>query len=185
MAPSKPKVGDAAIIDGGPAVVTAVTADAVEFKCPERIAFEERVAELRAMPTGTEEGAAAANTAKEAFQAEHDAKMPPMEERIRLVRHGHALPGGTVTKASPSQLFWIEYSSAWSCHGRLLPRADTPKTEIIEGHICDVHDEDGNCLLIEESVRRKAKLHRKVGEAYDPLNEVAAHIAYVTSGVEA
>lgn len=185
MATRKPKVGDPAIIDGGPAVLTAVTADTVEFKCPERVALEATIAELRAMPTGTEEEAAAANAAKEKFQAEHEAKMPPMKERVRLVGHGHALPGGTVTKASPGQVFWVEHSKAWSCYGRLLSRADVVKTYVVDGKVCDEHDEHGECIMVAPSVRRQAKIHRVIGQAYDPKHEIATHIAHVTTTLEA
>ncbi len=185
MATRKPKVGDAAIIDGGPAVVTAVNPEFVEFKCPERIALEERIARLRAMPQETEEEQIASNAAKVKFMAEHETKMPSEAERIRLVSHGHALPGGMMTKANPSQVFWVGYSEAWSCNGRLLPRADIVKTHVVNGVVCDVHDENEECIIIAPSVRRQAKIHRRMGEAYNPRNEIAAHIAHITDGVEA
>ena len=170
----------------------------VDFKCLERLEYEEKIAELRAMPTDTEEVRkefqkkgqagpleAAKNAAKEKFMAEHEAKMPSLEERHRLVGHGHVLPGGQRTSASPDKVYWVEYSEAWSCHGRLLPRADVVKTHVVGGVICDVHDEDGECIMLAPSVRRRAKIHRVIGQKYDPMNEIAAHIAHATTTAEA
>ena len=167
MTTRKPKVGDAALIDGGPAEISAVTAEYVEFKCPERIAFEARIAELRAMPTGTEEAAAVANAAKEKFRAEHEAKMPPLEERARLVSHGHALPGGTVTKASPKQVFWVAYSEAWSCHGRLLPRLsrDGPAHEPRGGHAADIRTGETDSRGGRPDGRRRVQNHAGLGSS--------------------
>ena len=183
MTTRKPKVGDAAIIDGGPAVITAVSPTSIEFKCPERVERDARIAELRAMPRGTEGEEAAANAAKEEFMAEHQAKLDAVGDadyRKLLANHGHALPGGTVMVASPGQVFWVEFSKAWAANGRLLPRADVVETEVVDGRVREVKNKKGEPVITEPSVRREAKLFRKQGQDYNPLREVAAHIAHVS-----
>lgn len=203
MAHRKPKVGDPAIIDGCECKITFVGAERVDFKCLERLAYEVRVAELRAMPTDTEKvrkefqakGRAgpleeAATEAKAKFMAEHEAKMPPMAERHRLVLHGQILPGGQRTSASPRKVYWVEHSGAWTCFGRLLSRAEVVKTHVDKGGVvCDTLDEHGDCIVIEQSPRKRARIHRKVHKGvshpFDPAHEIAAHIAHVTATAEA
>lgn len=203
MATRKPKAGDRAIIDGCDAEITFVGAERVDFKCLERLAYEAEVAALRGMPTDTEEVRkefqakgqtgpleAAANQAKEKFMAEHEAKMPPMAERHRLVGHGHILPGGQRTSARPDQVYWVEHSKAWTCFGRLLSRAEVVKTHVDEsGVVCDTLDEHGDCIVLEQSDRKRHGIHRKlhkgVSHPFDPAHEIAAHIAHVTTTAEA
>ena len=203
MATRKPKVGDPAIIDGCESKVTFVGPRRVDFKCLERLDYEAEVAELRAMPTDTEKVRkefqakgrvgpleTAATEAKEKFMAEHEAKMPSMAERHRLVLHGHILPGGQRTSASPGKVYWIEHSKAWTCFGRLLSRAEVVKTHVDKsGVVCDTHDRHGDCIVIEQSVRKRYKIHRKVHKGvshpFDPAHEIAAHIAHVTTTAEA
>lgn len=195
MATRKPKVGDAAIIDGCECRITFVGAERVDFKCLERLDYEARIAELRAMPTDTEEVRkefqkkgqtgpleAAANAAKEAFMAEHEAKMPSMAERHRLVSHGHVLPGGQRTSAAPDKVYWVEHSKAWTCFGRLLSRAEVVETHVDDnGVVCDTHDENGECIVLEQSDRKRFGIHRKLHKGvslpFDPAHEIAAHLA--------
>ena len=199
MATRKPKVGDPAIIDGHECEITFVGPKRVDFKCLERLAYEARVEELRAMPTDTEEVRkefqakgragpleAAANEAKEKFTAELAAKMPPMAERHRLVLHGQILPGGQRTSASPGKVYWVEHSKAWTCFGRLLSRAEVVKTHVDKsGVVCDTLDEHGECIVVKQSDRKRYGIHRKVHKGvshpFDPAHEIAAHIAQVTT----
>ena len=199
MPTRKPKVGDAAIIDGCECRITFVGPKRVDFKCLERLEYEERVEKIRAMPTDTDEVRkkfqkdgqlgpleAAANAAKEKFMAEHEAKMPPMPERARLVGHGHIMPGGQRTSSDPGKVYWVEHSKAWTCFGRLLSRAEVVKTHKDKnGVICDTLDEHGDCIVLEQSDRKRAKIHKVMGQKFDPLHEIAAHIAHVTTTVEA
>ena len=180
MAPRKPKVGDAAIIDGAPAVIAVLDGDTVEFHDEARVALLARLAEIRAM-----EDPAETESAKNALMAEHEAELTalfeqhadgllagmqgttPTEMKQRLVECGHTLPGGSATLCSLGQLIWVEYSKAWSCYGRLLERCED----------CAVPDAKGK----PSSVRSRAKIHRVQGQAYDPMREVAAHIAHLTT----
>jgi hypothetical protein len=180
MAARKPKVGDAAIIDGEECQITAINDKTTEFKCLERLAMEEEVAALRAMPFGTKEEQAASNTAKEKWMAEYDAAIGDKGERARLAGHGHTGHGcgGTVTAGRNDMVFFVEPAQAWSLYGRLLPRADIVETHTVDGVVCDKHDENGDCIILTPSVRRRAGIHRVQGQAYDPLLEVAAHVAH-------
>ncbi len=181
MAARKPKVGDPAIIDGEECRITNVGDKQTTFKCMERIARDEELVALRALPFDTEEEQALANAAKQKWMDAMDAKIGDKAERNRLANHGHTGHGcgGTVTWARNSMVFYVEPAQAWSVHGRLLPRADIVQTHLDEnGVICDDHDENGECIMLTASVRRRAKLHRVSGQAYDPLREVAAHVAH-------
>jgi hypothetical protein len=199
MPTRKPKVGDAAIIDGCDCEITFVGPGRVDFKCLERLEYEAKIAELRAMPMDTEEVRkeyqkkgqagpleAAANAAKEEFMAEHNAKLPPMAERQRLVSHGCIMPGGQRTSAHPKKVYWVEHAGAWTCFGRLLSRAEVVKTHVDDnGVICDTHDEHGECIVTEQSDRKRYRIHRKQGQAFDPAHEIAAHIAHATTTAKA
>ncbi len=202
MPTRKPKVGDAAIIDGCECKIAFVGPERVDFKCLERLEFEEKLAELRAMPTDDEDvrkeyqkdGQAgplevAKNKAKEAFMAEHEAKLPPMVERHRLVGHGHVLPGGQRTSSAPAKVYWVEPAKAWTCFGRLLSRAEVVETHEVNGVTCDKHDEHGDCIVLEQSDRKRMGIHRKVHKGvsmpFDPAHEIAAHVALTSTTVEA
>ena len=180
MAARKVKVGDKAIIDGEECRITGVTDKQVEFKCLERLIMEGEIADLRAMPQGTDQEQATCNQAKEDWAQQHEAKIGDRTERHRLAEHGHtgAGCGGTVTWARKDLVYYVEPASAWTANGRLLPRADIVETHLVDGVICDKHDENGECIMLEPSVRRRANIHRVAGQPYDPILEVAAHVAH-------
>lgn len=71
---------------------------------------------------------------------------------------------GTRTWASLGQMFWVGVSGVWSCFGRLLDR--TPDGTL---------DPAG----VPNSYHRSCKIHRKIGEDYDPTHEINCHIAYI------
>ena len=212
MASRKPKAGDAGIIDGCECKISFVGPDRVDFKCLERLKYEEELTALRAMPTDTEEvrkeyqkkGQAgplevAANKAKEKFVAAHEAKLPPMVERHRLVLHGHILSGGQRTSAHPRKVYWVPHAKAWTAMGRLLSRAEVVETHEVdgvihdthydnEGNVCE-HGEDGDCKVLEQSDRKRMHIHRKViggvSMPFDPAHEIAAHVALSSATGEA
>ena len=147
MAPRKPKVGDAAVIDGKPAVIGLVDDTTIEFHCPARQAALALVANIQALP----------KEEKELAKAEFAMNPTPN--------------GGTRTFASPHQVFWVEFSSVWTCFGRLLSREADSYTPGV--------DDEGHAIQIPSSIFSRAKVHRIADQPYDPSNEIAHHIMAV------
>lgn len=96
---------------------------------------------------------------QEALKAIETIRRLPKQKQFSAKASFNPPPTGTRTWCTRDQLIWVVYSNVWSCYGRLLPR-----------------DDSGN------SVRDRAKLHRIMGEPYDPAHEIACHIAHVTQG---
>ncbi len=181
MATRKPKVGDAAIIDGSPYVLAEISDKSVEFHCLHRAALRAELAEVRAI-----EDPAKAQEAKEAFMEKHEFEPMDQDMKVRLQEcgHNHLIPGGSSFYCTPDKVFWVAYGDGtWSAFGRLLERNQELDSEFhtIEEYlaICLTEDKtpDPNYGT---SVKSRAKLFRHAGQPYDPTREVAAHIAHVS-----